>query len=458
MSQCSTHVTPTMQRSPKTQSARGALYTPARLVRRQTSGSIRPQTKPKRAWTPTPCHCQRASGECTAKVGYHRPGAKQPGQPRAVPRVPHQTQNQWASAHHNTKPNKAWTPNPKAMWKWRRPKDHSSAHSHADGLQHQRRAEPPLQTIARRAPACSYWICHRREKTSHARQLQHRRGHGTKTAGKSVSTARVQSSPATPGQHSETRNRPKINGPALTTTPAPEVRLIPKKNYTNGLKWPAILTTKGYDPCTHRYGTGVRRPPFQSVRDTTTLCPPPFPSHYVPHPPACVSGVPDRGGASFRPPPNPLGEIHGRGTQKVFPLPGIVRHAILDVQPHPIPEEHPVTGPATHQATQLLPQCGASSRRAPLNGLLRTLARAALASPPLAAARMAITAAPGHDHMDQENECYKQAPTPYNITSSHPPTPPSGTAERPRGTLPPPHHPPGTTGPLSTTAAAQRVP
>ena len=120
-------------------------------------------------------------------------------------------------------------PEPTAMWKWRRPKDHCSAHSHADGLQHQRRAEPPLQTNARRAPACSYWICHRREKTSHARQFQHRRGHGTKTAGKSVSTARAQSSPATPGQHSETRNRPKINGPTLTTTPAPEVRLIPKK-------------------------------------------------------------------------------------------------------------------------------------------------------------------------------------------------------------------------------------
>ena len=112
LSQCSTHVTPTKQRSPKTQSATGALYTPARLVRRQTSRSIRPHTKPKRAWTPTPCHCQRGSGECTAKVGYHRPGAKQPSQPRAVPSVPHQTQNQWASAHHNTKPKKAWTPNP----------------------------------------------------------------------------------------------------------------------------------------------------------------------------------------------------------------------------------------------------------------------------------------------------------------------------------------------------------
>ena len=112
LSQCSTHVTPTKQWSPKTQSASGALYTTARLVRRETSGSIRPQTKPKRAWTRTPCHCQRGSGERTAKVGNHRPGAKQPGQPTAVPRVPHQTQNQWASAHHNTKPKKAWTPGP----------------------------------------------------------------------------------------------------------------------------------------------------------------------------------------------------------------------------------------------------------------------------------------------------------------------------------------------------------
>ena len=60
-----------------------------------------------------------------------------------------------------------------------------------------------------------------------------------------------------------------------------------------------------------------------------------------------------------------------------------------------------MTGPAAHQGTQLLPQRSVSSRRAPLNGLLQTLARAALASPPLAAARMAITAAPGHDDMDQ---------------------------------------------------------
>ena len=59
-----------------------------------------------------------------------------------------------------------------------------------------------------------------------------------------VTTARAQSSPASPGQSSESRTRPKISAPAPTTTPGHEDRHIPK-NYTNDLKWLATRNTKG---------------------------------------------------------------------------------------------------------------------------------------------------------------------------------------------------------------------
>ena len=63
-----------------------------------------------------------------------------------------------------------------------------------------------------------------------------------------------------------------------------------------------------------------------------------------------------------------------------------------------------------------------------------------------------------HSHPSPSETGYKQAPALHDIKSLHPPTPPSGTAKKPRGTPPPLHHPPGTTGPLSTNAAEQRAP
>ena len=94
------------------------------------------------------------------------------------PRDPHQIQNQWASAQPSTKPEKAWTPDPQqsgsgaGQWTNARhttTKTASNIHAGQSLLYRQLPGGPPP---AHTGPA------KRREKTPHAQQLQHRRGHG----------------------------------------------------------------------------------------------------------------------------------------------------------------------------------------------------------------------------------------------------------------------------------------
>ena len=94
------------------------------------------------------------------------------------PGDPHQIPNQWASAQPSTKPKKAWTPDPQQSGsgvgqrtnaRHTTTKTAFNIHARQSLLYRQLPGGPPP---AHTGPA------KRREKTSRAQQLQHRRGHG----------------------------------------------------------------------------------------------------------------------------------------------------------------------------------------------------------------------------------------------------------------------------------------
>ena len=226
--QRATHVTPTKHTvAQDTKRQRRPAHTG---TSRQASGVCRPSPRergprPHATANEEAANAQRPSGT-TARA---QSSPVSPGQP---PRVPHQTQNQRASAHHNTKPKKAWTPDPQQCGSGvgqRTIARHTATQtasniSAGQSLLYRQLPGGPPPAHTGSANAERKRPTHDNYNTGAAME--------PKNAGKCVSIARAQSSPVTPGQHSETRNRPKSNGPALTPILAPEDRLTPQKKTT----------------------------------------------------------------------------------------------------------------------------------------------------------------------------------------------------------------------------------
>ena len=146
--------------------------------RRVPPGFRRPQTKPKRART-TPATANEEVANVQRPSGTTARAQSSPVSPRQPPRDPPQIPDQRASAQPSSKPKKAWTPDPQQSGSGvgqgtnaRHITTKTARYIHAEQSRLYRQlpgGPPPAHT----GPA------KRKEKTFHAQQSEHWRGHGS---------------------------------------------------------------------------------------------------------------------------------------------------------------------------------------------------------------------------------------------------------------------------------------
>ena len=217
-----------------------------RTHRRHPPGFRRPQTKPKRAWT-TPAAANEEAVNVLRPSGTAALSQSCPVSPGQHPRDPQQISKWRASAQPSSNPKKAWTPDPQQSGSGAGQRTNaryittkSARDTHA-GQGRLHRQSPGGLPPAHTGPA----------KT----QIEYEPHPTTRTLAQPWKPKTPTNARAMPGrkaarpsqggtQRPDTERKAKGER-TLPSQPTGDRLTTKKTDYTSGLKWPAILTTKG---------------------------------------------------------------------------------------------------------------------------------------------------------------------------------------------------------------------